>query len=146
MRLTDHFTLDELLHSDDAAKYGIDNVPSSVVAANLRVLAVGLESVRTLLGSKPISISSGYRCPQLNRIEHGANDSAHLSGYAADFTCAAFGNPITIVRFLELSGLKYDQLIQEGTWVHISFAPAMRQQTLTAHFDAAHHASYTTGA
>jgi len=32
------------------------------------------------------------------------------------------------------SDIKYDQLIYEGTWVHISFAPAARQMALSATF------------
>jgi zinc D-Ala-D-Ala carboxypeptidase len=142
MNLTAHFTLDELVHSDDAVKDGIDNTPPASVVDHLQLLAVGLESVRTLLSNAPMHISSGYRCPQLNRAEHGAN----VSGFAADFECPTFGTPIKIVEFLEKSGLKFDQLIQEGTWVHISFAPTMRQQVLTAHFNSEHKATYSTGA
>ncbi len=61
-------------------------------------------------------------------------DSAHVTGNAADFICPAFGVPLDIVKKIAASGVKFDQLIQEGTWVHISFDPAMRQEVLTAHF------------
>ena len=42
-----------------------------------------------------------------------------------------FAAPLGICRVIAGSALKFDQLIEEGTWVHISFAPAMRRQVLT---------------
>ncbi len=143
-QLTPHFTLEELIHSDDAIKDGIDNTAPADVVEHLSVLATGLELVRTLLGN-PLHINSGYRCPALNRIEHGVPDSAHLSGYAADFVCPQVGIPLELVHKIQTSDIKFDQLIQEGTWVHISFAPTMRQQVLTAHFVAGKKTAYTQG-
>ena len=63
-------------------------------------------------------------------------DSAHIDGYAADFVCPSFGTPADIARAIVASGLVFDQCIQEGTWVHISFDPRARQQALTATFGA----------
>lgn len=133
-QLTEHFSLEELTASSTGTRLGIDNTPTPTIASNLVHLAVGLESVRSLLGNNPLHIDSGYRSPTLNRAVGGSGMSAHMQGYAADFTCAAFGTPLQIVQFLQSSGLHFDQIIQEGTWVHISFDPAMRQQVLTAHF------------
>ena len=59
---------------------------------------------------------------------------AHPKGFAADFICSQFGTPLKIVQALAKSKIKFDQLIMEQTWVHVSFAPAMRQQILTATF------------
>jgi hypothetical protein len=144
--MSEHFSLTELTASSTAVRLGIDNTPNGEIANNLSLLADQLETVRAMLGNKPMHIDSGYRCPELNAAVGGAKDSAHLSGFAADFTCPDFGSPESIVTALEAAGLKYDQLIQEGTWVHVSFAPAMRQQTLTAHFVAGAKATYTFGA
>jgi hypothetical protein len=89
-------------------------------------------------------IDSGYRCAELNKIVRGVPTSAHLSGYAADFVCPQFGSPLAIVQKLaqfakqtpsHQTSFAFDQVIQEGTWVHISFAPAMRGNVLTAHFN-----------
>jgi zinc D-Ala-D-Ala carboxypeptidase len=154
--LSQHFTLEELTHSDlvqrrallhlsDPAIPLIDNTPSGEIMEHLKVLAGGLERVRSVLGQHPMSIDSGYRCAALNTAVHGAKDSAHLRGYAADFVCPAFGAPLEIVRAIAASGIEFDQCIQEGTWVHISFAPAMRREVLTAHFDGG-KATYTQGA
>lgn len=129
-----NFTIEELCASDSATRLGIDNTPSPIVLDNLKILITGLEQVRIALNGGPIHISSGYRSPTLNRFIGGASTSAHCLGFAADFTCKAYGTPEQITKTLKSNKIKYDQLIFEGTWVHISFAPAMRQQTLTANF------------
>jgi hypothetical protein len=134
-QLSEHFSLEELTFSETAQRDGIDNTPSTDIINALTFTASQLELVRSLLVDKPMHIDSGYRCPALNKEVHGVQDSAHLSGFAVDFICSDFGTPLDIVRQLNSSQIKFDQVIEEGTWVHISFAPAMRQQVLTAHFD-----------
>ena len=133
MKLSDHFTLDELTFSQTAVRHNINNNPSSSVRNNLKTLADNLEKIRTLLGH-PLRISSGFRCMELNRKIGGSVNSSHMDGLAADFTCEKFGKPIDVVKALFKSGIKVDQVIEEGTWVHVSFDPKMRQQFLTATF------------
>ncbi len=133
MNLTMHFTLEELCASSTGTRLGIDNTPSEEVAEHLAILAQGLEQVRTLLGF-PMHIDSGYRCSELNTAVGGAAHSAHMDGWAADFVCMGFGSPLAIVRAIVASPIQFDQCIQEGHWVHISFAPALRRRVLTAHF------------
>lgn len=128
--LSTHFTLDELTQSQTAARLGIDNTPTPEVLARLAKVAQGLEAVRVRLGA-PVIISSGFRCLALNRAVGSKDNSAHVSGDAADFICPGFGGPATIVGALKDSGIAFDQLIVEfDRWVHISFAPAMRNQVL----------------
>ena len=134
MNLSEHFSLEELTFSQTATRKGINNEPSEAVKANLAVLAKGLERVRAILLS-PIHISSGYRSVELNRAIGGSSKSAHMDGFAADFTAPAFGCPEAIVRQLKRTGIQCDQCIMEQNWVHISFAPAMRNQFLTATFN-----------
>lgn len=141
MKLSEHFTLAELTQSSTALRVGIQNIPSPHAMANLKVLADGLEQVRSLLKA-PIFITSGYRSPTLNRFIGGSQSSAHCLGFAADFKCPQFGAPVDIVAAIKASGIKYDQLINEGFWVHISFALELRQQTLSALFDNKGKASY----
>ena len=136
MKLTPHFSLAELTFSETAQRKQINNTPPPVIVQNLHLLAAGLEDVRAALGGLPLRINSGYRCPALNRAVGGARLSAHMSGHAADFVCPDFGTPLEIVRALAASDIQFDKLIQEGTWVHISFAPEARRQLLTAHFGA----------
>lgn len=44
-----------------------------------------LEKIRTILGDRPIRVSSWYRCPFRNRQVGGAANSQHLHGRAIDF-------------------------------------------------------------
>ena len=152
MKLTEHFSLNELTASQTATRHGINNTPSQVATERLRMLATTLEQVRSLLDNNTIRISSGYRCLALNR-HIGSNDtSAHVRGYAADFTCPSFGTPIEVAKKIAGSNLKFDQLIlegvsqskPEGVWVHISCDPDNRRQLLTAKFKGG-KAFYTVG-
>ena len=131
------FWLSEFLRSDTAVRRGLDNVPKALELANIRnVLAPGMQRVRNALG-QPVLITSGYRSPEVNRAVGGSPSSQHMSGLAADFVCPQFGLPRTVVQYLmERAGeIRFDQLIWEGSWVHISFAPAApRGEVLTAHF------------
>ncbi len=142
--LSGHFHLDEFTTSQTATRHGIDNTPSDKVVENLRMLAALLEQVRELLGGGAIRISSGYRSLALNR-HIGSNDtSAHVRGWAADFTCPSFGTPLAVAKKIAESNLKFDQLIYEGTWIHISCDPQNRRQLLTARFEHG-HTYYTSG-
>lgn len=120
--LTLNFTLEELVASDTAARLGIDNTPPSQVIAELQHTAALLEQIRTLLGGRPVRVSSGYRCLALNRTLRSADTSAHVLGQAADFVVPGFGSPLAICRTLaqHQQSLQFDQLIHEfGSWVHI---------------------------
>ena len=145
MKLTEHFSLVEFTASQEAARHNINNVPSGKVVENLRMLAALLEQVRELLGGNSIRISSGYRSLALNRHIGSSHTSAHIFGYAADFTCPSFGSPIEVAKKIAESNLKFDQLICEGNaWIHLSCDPQNRRQVLTARFEHG-HTYYTTG-
>lgn len=145
MQLSEHFSLEELTFSSTAVARGIDNAAPPVIEERLHAVAAGMEKIRALLGF-PLHIDSGYRSPALNVAVRGVPTSAHCMGWAADFICPNYGTPFGIVRTIVGDGsIRFDQLIQEGTWVHISFAPPMRQEVLTAHF-AGGKATYTRGA
>lgn len=136
MNLTDHFTLEELTHSDTAIRLGIDQTPSPDVMQALTHSAECLEEVRSALGGHPLRINSGYRSPALNKAVGGAATSDHLDGWAVDFTCPDFGTPKDIAKFLsECPDISFHQCIYEGTWVHISFKPTGKREVLTAHFE-----------
>jgi hypothetical protein len=126
LQLTPHFSLAELTVTNQK----IDNTPSKEVIEVLRTTAFYMEKVRELLGNVAITINSGYRSPDVNRQVGGTSNSSHTYGYAVDFT--AYGHtPLTIANILSKSNLKFDQLIYEKTWVHISFDPRMRGNILT---------------
>jgi zinc D-Ala-D-Ala carboxypeptidase len=133
--LTPHFTLEEFTDSQTAARQGIPNAPPAHELENLKRTAEVMEKVRTLLGDKPILISSGYRSPKVNAAVGGSKNSAHISGLAVDFSCPSFGTPLAICRKLEphMRELTVDQLIHEyGTWVHLGLnATTPRHMALT---------------
>ena len=79
-----YFSISELTRSDTARKYVIDNTPNEEVKKNLEKLVKNiLDPLREHYGY-PIHISSGYRCPELNKKVGGTRTSQHLSGRAAD--------------------------------------------------------------
>ena len=117
-----NFSMDELTHSDTAARHGIDNTPNDNEKENLYKLAMEMEDVRKLLNNKPIFCSSGFRCVELNTLIGSKKTSSHVRGLACDFTARGYGNPNDIVSAIVNSDINYDQLILEyDSWVHISF-------------------------
>lgn len=133
MRLSPHFTLEEMEASDTARRLGIYNKAPSGVVKNLGYLASNLlEQVRTLVG-KPICISSGYRCELLNKAVGGSATSQHRYGQAVDIYVIGMSAK-TLYTIIKNSNLQYDQLILEKTkqaeWVHISFCKHNRNQNL----------------
>lgn len=137
--LSPHFTLEEMTLSQIAERHGLDNTPPAEVLEHLRATASRMEGVRTLLGH-PILVSSGYRSPEVNKAVGGVPTSAHVQGWAVDFICPAFGTTREICNAIRASGMAVDQVIQEHTWVHASWAPTMRQHFLTKAGD-----GYSTG-
>ena len=144
MRLSTHFTLEEFCFSQTATRLGIKNTPDAKTIEQLKEVAKQLEFIRNTLGELSIRISSGYRCLALNRAIGSSDSSAHVLGWAVDFTCPSFGTPTEVAKKILAAGYKFDQLIDEGTWVHISFDPKMRGEVMTAKFIAG-KAMYTKG-
>jgi hypothetical protein len=127
MKLTPNFTLEELTLSQTAARQGWHNVPlpHSDARNNLQRMAETMEKVRTILGDKPILISSGFRGGKVNTAVGGSKNSAHMSGLAVDFICPSFGKPLAICKTLKphMRDLGIDQLIHEfDAWVHLGLS------------------------
>jgi len=125
MKLSPHFTLDELTRSGTAKARGIDNTPPPEFLPRLILVAEMLERIRTTLDS-PVIVTSGYRCNILNLTIGGATSSDHTQGHAADIVSPAFGTPAQVAAKLAplVSVLGIGQLILEGikgkAWVHVS--------------------------
>lgn len=146
--LSPHFRLSELLVTNAGVRAGLDNTPSAAIVANLKRLTDALELVRSYLFNTAIIISSGYRSPSVNALIGGAANSAHMQGLAVDFTAPGYGRPSAIVKAIAGSGIIFDQLIFEGTWVHLGLAPqgqAPRMQVLTAVFQSGRATTYVKG-
>lgn len=123
MKLTENFTLEEMVFSSTANSKGIDNTPSNESMINLRKLCEDiLQPVRNRYG-RPIRITSGYRSEALNRAVGGVATSQHKKGEAADIVCEdnrALWNVIT--EMMEKGEIVTGQLIDEKNlrWIHIS--------------------------
>ena len=143
MKLTANFHLEELIKSQVAERKGINNNPSPMQIENLKALAVNiLQPIRSQF-DKPLIISSGFRCAQLN-IEIGS--SVH-SEHCADNKSAAADFEISGVDNKELaewikSNLEWNQLILEfyregepsSGWVHFSYSTDLnKKQSLIAY-------------
>jgi hypothetical protein len=120
MNLTPHFTLEELTASETAERNGWDNSPNEQELSNLARLAGFLEQVKTVLGGKPIMISSGLRTKLVNDAVGSKDTSQHRIGCAADFKVPGM-TPDEVVKVILASGIAYDQVIREfDRWTHIS--------------------------
>jgi zinc D-Ala-D-Ala carboxypeptidase len=139
MKLSKNFTLGELTKSQTATRHGIDNTPSLTTIDNLQVLVDNvLQPIREHF-NRPVTISSGYRSPAINKIIGGSDTSHHSRGMAADFEIMGMDNKelATWIR----DNLKYTQLILEfyedgdanSGWVHVGYDPTdLKCQVLRA--------------
>jgi putative chitinase len=117
MNLTEHFSLEELTHTDHRE---LDNTPNDAELANLTRLAEFLEELKTLLGGKPIMVNSAFRSKAVNDAVGSKDTSQHRIGCAADIRVPSM-TPDQVVKAVIASDLGYDQVIREfDRWTHIS--------------------------
>jgi len=117
MNLTDHFTLEELTHTDHRE---LDNTPNDAELENLKRLAEFLEDLKVVLGGKPIMVNSAFRSKAVNDAVGSKDTSQHRIGCAADIRIPAM-TPDQVVRAVIASDLGFDQVIREfDRWTHIS--------------------------
>jgi len=130
MKLSKNFTLEELIFSTSANNHGIDNTPNAEQRAYLKRLCVEvLQPIRDAWGA-PVKVTSGYRCPWLNKLVGGVTGSQHVYGQAADIQALHpydNGKLFALIKSLVDSGkIKVGQLIWEygsktcPKWVHVS--------------------------
>lgn len=117
MNLSEHFTLDELTHTDHRE---YENTPNEQELANLKRLAAFLEQVKTALGGKPVMVNSAFRSKQVNDAVGSKDSSQHRLGCAVDIRVPEL-TPDQVVKTIMAAGLPYDQLIREfDRWTHVS--------------------------
>ena len=125
-----YFTMDELIASKTAKKLKIDNTPKDdFTISNLHWIMTRLDDIREAWG-KPIIITSGYRCEELNKAVGGVTTSYHQLGLAVDIKWNQ-----KLFNFIR-DNFKFDKLIEErsgsGKWIHLQFRHYNeRQQVLT---------------
>lgn len=129
--LSTHFSLAEMTRSATASKYRIDNAPSNAERDWLQFLCLNvLEPLRAFI-NRPITISSGYRCPALNRKVGGVANSRHLYGQAADIRILNKEDGLKIFNFLRtikcVDAVLFENSKSTGSrWIHVNVAPNPR--------------------
>jgi hypothetical protein len=127
--LSNNFSLEEATYSETAIRLGINNKPNSEQLANMVYSANQLEKLREVTG--PLRINSWLRLPEVNVAVGGSKVSSHMDGFAIDCSSSKY-TPYELCQLVKKLNIKFDQIIHEyGRWMHISFAPTMRQQELT---------------
>ena len=146
MQLSKHFTLEEFEKSQTATRKGITNKAGSGEIKNLGDICYEiLEPVRIKF-DKPVTITSGYRSPQLSEAIGSKSTSQHCTGNAVDMEVIGVSN-LEVALWIE-NHCDFDQLILEyytgeanSGWIHVSYKDGSnRKQVLT--FDGK---SYTNG-
>lgn len=131
-----YFELSEFINSSTAKKKGIDNSPSFEIVSHLDELVEKvLDPLRAAYG-QPISVSSGYRCPALNKAVGGSSTSVHMIGYAADLQVGGSFNKFRdfVVDWFKKTGTPFDQVLLESSrstgakWIHIGLYNNAHQQ------------------
>ena len=125
-----YFTMPELEHTlQPEFKGGILNVALGQERKNLVTLVEQvLDPIREKWQS-PIYITSGYRCPALNRKVGGVEGSYHTRGMAADITAkSVFYNTAlyTEIRILHAKGLiplTECYMERQGLYIHVAYDP-----------------------
>lgn len=134
-----YFNINELCRSNTAVRLGIDNSPSELIRTNLEALVEHvLDPLRSKWGA-PIIVSSGYRCPALNKAVGGATSSQHMKGMAADIHTLSDSRAdnMRLLRLLLNSGIVVDQVISENIdaqgrpdWIHVSYNRISNRKSL----------------
>lgn len=126
--LSEHFTFAELTASTTAKRLGLNNIPDGAALYQLTKLAEMLERVRAKLGV-PVTVTSAYRSPAVNKAVGGRTSSDHCKGMAADILAPRFGTAHAVAAAIapHVSELGIGQIILEGIkgkqWVHLSIDP-----------------------
>ena len=124
-----YFTLEEMC----VTKTGITNIPSWQVVENLKALVNNvLDPIRESWG-KPIIVTSGFRCKDVNDKVGGSKNSQHTFGYAVDLDIGTPEQNKELFEFIIEKGYYFDQLIDENnfSWIHLSYkCTGNRQQIL----------------
>ena len=123
-----NFKLSEFFVSSTADKNGIKNEPSLDARATIeRNINLLVDNVLVPIRDKfcaPVIITSGYRCPQVNKLVGGVANSQHMSGCAADFHVQGFTPLMMHQVFLYIfNTLEFDQLIfyRSKNFIHVSY-------------------------
>jgi hypothetical protein len=128
--LSKNFTIDQLIFSETAQRLNIPNYPNQQQIDNLKALCVNL--LEPFYAIDKFRISSGYRCPDLNKAIGSSITSHHTKGMAADCVPVKYSTR-DFLGIIKNKKLQFTQCILEFGWVHLSYDPKdLRNQFLIA--------------
>ena len=135
MKLSTNFSVAELSKTNVRQ---FDNTPSMQVIDNLQQLVDNvLQPLRDKFGQ--VTVTSGYRSPEVNKAIGGSGTSDHCKGFAADIEIGGKDNK-ELAQYIR-DNMTFTQLILEfytpgvpdSGWVHVSYDKGnLKKQCLTA--------------
>jgi len=121
-KLSKHFSYSEMTKSDYALRNNIDNTPNLEQIENLHNLCTKILDKIRIHYNVPVFVTSGFRCPKVNKGVGGYKKSQHLEGEGADFIIQGYSVSKVWKWIAFESGLDFDCCILEfNTWIHISY-------------------------
>lgn len=122
-KISRHFSWKEMAGSETADKHRIENTPGYKERLAIEELVKRLLQPLRMAYGKPVRISSGYRCRELNRLVGGAPRSQHMKGEAAD--CVISGSASVLLGLVLAHNLPFDQAIlyKKRNFLHLSLRP-----------------------
>jgi hypothetical protein len=139
MKLSENFSLSEMIKSETALRHGLENNPGDAEIANLKLLAEKvLQPIRNHYKTG-VKVNSGFRHPEVNAAVGGSKTSDHCKGQAADIEIPGVANA-DLAEWIK-GNLEFTQLILEfytpgipdSGWVHVSYDKSnLKKQVMTA--------------
>ena len=124
-----YFTIAELCNSDTADRRGIINrLPKEYLPNVQGLINHVLDPLREWYG-KPIYVNSGYRCPELNKVVGGVENSYHVSGCAADIDARSYEENKKLFEYIR-ENLPFTEVGWEGggRWIHVALVPGRENE------------------
>ena len=139
MKLTNNFSLAEMVKSETALRRGMDNTPGEAEIQNLKTLCEKvLQPIRDHF-ARGVKVNSGFRHPEVNAAVGGSKTSDHCKGMAADIEIPGLANAelakwiVDNLAFTQVILEFYTPGVPDSGWVHVSYDPAnLKKQALTA--------------
>ena len=140
MQISQFVSYKEAIKSQTAERKGIDNQPDTEQTENMKYVAVNVfDKVRVAMGV-PLTVSSFFRSPKLNKAIGGSPTSEHMEGCAIDIDHPNLNKKI--FEYIR-ENLNFSQLIWEfgdeasPAWVHVSLRKEgeNKKQVLIAYKD-----------
>lgn len=127
--ISKHFNYEDFEFSIKANELGIDNrIKSEKIRFSIRLLVLNLLEPLCDILQRTLILTSGYRCPALNKETGGAKNSQHLLGEASDIHCESTMEVLALAQIVIRHKLPFDQMILYNSFLHLSFKASGQQR------------------